>query len=148
MTSSRPDRTEFHLSRARGSLRQLIVSYSQHLRSAKKRMPNPSLETQLDTELAKLKVTLDKLDRNIVRLAVFGLVSRGKSAVINALLGEDLLETAPQGDLSGNRRSTHGCDCEAGAGRGRALNVTVGGKFSGDGGNSQRRRSARSPQSK
>ena len=93
VTSS--DRTEFHLSRARGSLRSLIVSYSQHLRSAKKRMPNPPLEAQLDSELTALKGTLDKLDRNIVRLAVFGLVSRGKSAVINALVGEDLLETGP-----------------------------------------------------
>ena len=93
VTSS--DRTEFHLSRARGSLRNLIVSYSQHLRSAKKRMPNPPLEAQLDTELTALKGTLDKLDRSIVRLAVFGLVSRGKSAVINALVGEDLLETGP-----------------------------------------------------
>ncbi len=95
MTSSRTDRTEFHLSRARGSLRQTVVSYSQHLRSAKKRMPNPPLEAQLETELAKLNGMLEKLDRNIVRLAVFGLVSRGKSAVINALLGEDLLETGP-----------------------------------------------------
>lgn len=93
MTSS--DRTEFHISRARGSLRNLIVSYSQHLRSAKKRMPNPPLEAQLDGELTALKGTLDKLDRGIVRLAVFGLVSRGKSAVINALVGEDLLETGP-----------------------------------------------------
>ncbi len=95
MTSSRTDRTEFHLSRARGSLRQTVVSYSQHLRSAKKRMPNPPLEAQLEAELAKLNGLLEKLDRHIVRLAVFGLVSRGKSAVINALLGEDLLETGP-----------------------------------------------------
>ena len=93
VTSS--DRTKFHVSRARGSLRNLIVSYSQHLRSAKKRMPNPPLEAHLDAELTALKGTLDKLDRSIVRLAVFGLVSRGKSAVINALVGEDLLETGP-----------------------------------------------------
>ena len=58
-------------------------------------MPNPPLEAQLDSELTALKGTLDKLDRNVVRLAVFGLVSRGKSAVINALVGEDLLETGP-----------------------------------------------------
>lgn len=92
MTEFRPSSP---INRARASLRQTVVSYSQHLRSAKKRMPNPRLETQLEAELAKLNTTLTKIDRNVVRLAVFGLVSRGKSAVINALLGEDLLETGP-----------------------------------------------------
>ncbi len=92
MTEFRPSSP---INRARASLRQTVVSYSQHLRSAKKRMPNPWLETQLETELAQLNTTLIKIDRNVVRLAVFGLVSRGKSAVINALLGEDLLETGP-----------------------------------------------------
>jgi uncharacterized protein len=58
-------------------------------------MPNPRLEAELEAELAQLTTTLAKIDRNVVRLAVFGLVSRGKSAVINALLGEDLLETGP-----------------------------------------------------
>ncbi len=58
-------------------------------------MPNPRLEAELEAELAQLNTTLAKIDGNVVRLAVFGLVSRGKSAVINALLGEDLLETGP-----------------------------------------------------
>lgn len=58
-------------------------------------MPNPRLEAELETELAALNTTLAKIDGNVVRIAVFGLVSRGKSAVINALLGEDLLETGP-----------------------------------------------------
>ena len=92
MTEFRPSSP---INRARASLRQTVVSYSQHLRSAKKRMPNPRLEIQLEAELAKLNTMLTKIDRNVVRLAVFGLVSRGKSAVINALLGEDLLETGP-----------------------------------------------------
>jgi uncharacterized protein len=58
-------------------------------------MPHPRLEAELEAELAQLTTTLAKIDSNVVRLAVFGLVSRGKSAVINALLGEDLLETGP-----------------------------------------------------
>jgi uncharacterized protein len=58
-------------------------------------MPNPRLEAELEAELAQLNTTLAKIDNNVVRIAVFGLVSRGKSAVINALLGEDLLETGP-----------------------------------------------------
>ncbi len=95
MTESRPPVSASHLNRARASLRQTVVSYSQHLRSAKKRMPNPRLEAELEAELAQLNTTLAKIDNNVVRIAVFGLVSRGKSAVINALLGEDLLETGP-----------------------------------------------------
>jgi small GTP-binding protein len=36
-----------------------------------------------------------RLARPVLRIAVFGLVSRGKSAVINALVGEDILPTGP-----------------------------------------------------
>ncbi|OUC16532.1 MAG: GTPase [Alkalinema sp. CACIAM 70d] len=93
--SSRPNPQDTHLNRARASLRQTVVTYSQHLRSAKKRIPNPGLENQLEKELAQLTTTLNKIDNYVVRIAVFGLVSRGKSAVLNALLGEKVLETGP-----------------------------------------------------
>ncbi|MEO0408459.1 MAG: DUF697 domain-containing protein [Cyanobacteria bacterium P01_A01_bin.135] len=46
-------------------------------------------------ELDALNEALDTLDEPVVRIAVFGLVSRGKSAVINALLGKKLLKTGP-----------------------------------------------------
>lgn len=36
-----------------------------------------------------------RLAKPVLRVAVFGLVSRGKSAVINALVGEDILPTGP-----------------------------------------------------
>jgi uncharacterized protein len=93
--NSRFSDQQTHLNRARASLRKTVVSYSQHLRSAKKRMPNPRLEAQLEQELEQLATTLNKLDQHVVRIAVFGLVSRGKSAVLNALLGQNLLETGP-----------------------------------------------------
>ncbi len=43
----------------------------------------------------QLSVTLNKLENNVARVAVFGLVSRGKSAVLNALLGQKVLPTGP-----------------------------------------------------
>ncbi len=49
-----------------------------------------------------VSITLNKLESQTFRIAVFGLVSRGKSAVLNALVGQDLLPTGP---LNGVTRS-------------------------------------------
>ena len=46
---------------------------------------------------------LDKLERTCVQIAVFGMVGRGKSSVLNALLGQPVFETGP---LHGVTRST------------------------------------------
>jgi hypothetical protein len=53
------------------------------------------LQATLQTQLEVLNASLKKLDQCLIRIAVFGLVSRGKSAVLNALLGESLLQTGP-----------------------------------------------------
>ncbi|MCU0566822.1 MAG: GTP-binding protein [Oculatellaceae cyanobacterium Prado106] len=53
----------------------------------------PRERTGLETEIQSLETMLDKLDRQVVHLAVFGLVGRGKSSLLNALLGQDLFET-------------------------------------------------------
>lgn len=82
---------ESHLNRARASLRQALTNYSQFLRSTK----NPLLQSALKDELETITTNLSKLDRYVVRIAVFGLVSRGKSAVLNALIGEKVFETGP-----------------------------------------------------
>ncbi len=90
--SSKPNRSnsqEAHLNRARASLRQAFANYSQYLRSTK----NPTLQASIQPDLETLSENLKKLDRSIVRIAVFGLVSRGKSAILNALLGEKMFET-------------------------------------------------------
>jgi uncharacterized protein len=47
------------------------------------------------TGLGQLQTLSAKLESRCLRVAVFGLVSRGKSAVINALIGEPVLETGP-----------------------------------------------------
>jgi small GTP-binding protein len=59
--------------------------------------PSPDVELQaaLRKELEVMKSTLDKLDQQVIRIAAFGLVSRGKSAVVNALLGQKILQTGP-----------------------------------------------------
>lgn len=76
---------EVHLNQARASIRQALSQYGHgHMRS----LP-------VQPELDLLKSVLDKLDNTVIRIAVFGLVSRGKSAVLNALLGEKIFQTGP-----------------------------------------------------
>lgn len=57
--------------------------------------PNLALQTAVRPELQTMKQTLAKLEQKRLTVATFGLVSRGKSSVINALLGEKRLETGP-----------------------------------------------------
>jgi uncharacterized protein len=85
---------ENRLSLARASLRQALARYS-HLRQGKKNSNNTELEAALQNQLDILTSTSEKLDHNIIRIATFGLVSRGKSAVLNALLGQKILQTGP-----------------------------------------------------
>ena len=75
------------LDRARASLRDSLSRYA----NLKLSEISPSLQSDLDT----LAQTLTKLDQSIYSIAVFGLVSRGKSAVLNALVGQKILETGP-----------------------------------------------------
>ena len=55
-------------------------------------------EGALAGELAQLRDLARKLDQNTIEIAVFGMVSRGKSSVLNALLGQEAFQTG----------STHG----------------------------------------
>ncbi|WP_414545929.1 GTP-binding protein [Nostoc sp. CCY0012] len=85
---------ESHLNRARASLRQALSWYG-YLRKSGQFASNPELAGLVKPELDALNSTLNKLDSNVIRIAVFGLVSRGKSAVLNALLGDKILQTGP-----------------------------------------------------
>lgn len=85
---------ETHLNRARASLRQAISWYG-YLRKSGQLSSKPELASLVKPEIELLTTTLSKLDGNVVRIAVFGLVSRGKSAVLNSLLGEKILQTGP-----------------------------------------------------
>ena len=54
---------------------------------------SPQEREGLETELHSLDFMLDKLDRQVVQIAVFGMVGRGKSSLLNALLGQPIFET-------------------------------------------------------
>src|SRR5947199_10743464 len=49
----------------------------------------PEEERALADELRQLRELGRKLDENTVEIAAFGMVSRGKSSVLNALLGRE-----------------------------------------------------------
>ena len=86
--------SQLHWKRARASLRKALNRYSVWQNAAQK-TTNPELSSTIETQLDLLKSNIDKLDQGVIQIAVFGLVSRGKSAVLNALLGEKILETGP-----------------------------------------------------
>jgi uncharacterized protein len=84
---------ENRLSLARASLRLALERYA-YLRQ-KQKNSTTELEAALQNQLDILTYTSEKLDRNVIRIATFGMVSRGKSAVLNALLGQKILQTGP-----------------------------------------------------
>jgi hypothetical protein len=74
-----------HLERARESLRALLDDAS---------LPEP-VRQGLAAELGQVQAMLDKLEQGHLHIAVFGRVGVGKSALLNALLGEPRFSTSP-----------------------------------------------------
>ena len=56
----------------------------------------------LESEIDRLTQMLDKLEHSVVQIAAFGMVGRGKSSVLNALVGKDIF---PTGALHGVTRT-------------------------------------------
>lgn len=65
------------------------------------------LQAALKAELDQISHALDQLNHSVFRIAVFGLVSRGKSAVLNALLGQKILQTGPLNGVTQYPRSIY-----------------------------------------
>lgn len=86
-----------HFNRARASLQQAISWYGNFRRHGKY-PPDETLQKTVRDDLKALKRALDKLDQKVLRIATFGLVSCGKSSVINALVGQEIF---PTGALNG-----------------------------------------------
>ena len=74
-----------HLTLARESLRELL---------ADERVPQ-EVRTLLAEDYQQVQAMLDKLEHGHIHIAVFGRVSVGKSALVNALLGEQRFSTSP-----------------------------------------------------
>jgi small GTP-binding protein len=82
-----------HLQLARESLRELLED---------ERVP-PRVREALAEDYAQVQALLDKLEHGHIHIAAFGRVSVGKSATLNALLGEERFSTSP---LHGETRHT------------------------------------------
>lgn len=94
--------------RASASLRRLLTRYQQRLRPEV--LPATDADTTHFTQtlhqaIEQLTAANEALGQRRVRIAAFGLVSRGKSAVLNALLGQKLLPTGPLNGVTQAPRS-------------------------------------------
>lgn len=55
----------------------------------------PTEREGLETEIGGLETMLEKLESATVQIAVFGMVGRGKSSLLNALVGQPIFQTGP-----------------------------------------------------
>ena len=100
--------SDLHFSRARSSIKQALSRYRQQVNYRHRDSPAATeLQAALKTDCDRLTTSLEKLDQGLMRVAVFGLVSRGKSAVINALIGQKLLQTGPLHGVTQYPRSVY-----------------------------------------
>ncbi len=83
---------ELNYRKAQNSLRSLIANI------------DLTAEEQqgLESDIDRLTQMLDKLEQSVVQIAAFGMVGRGKSSLLNALVGQDIF---PTGALHGVTRT-------------------------------------------
>ncbi len=85
-------RGELNYRQAQKSLRELLQSLDL----------TQEEQTGLEAEIDRLGAILDKLEGSIVQIAAFGMVGRGKSSILNALVGKEIFQA---GALHGVTRS-------------------------------------------
>lgn len=78
---------------------QAELNYRQAQTSLENLLHNLDLSNRerssVEPAIQSLGRMLDKLEHEVVQIAVFGLVGRGKSSLLNALLGEPVFKTGP-----------------------------------------------------
>jgi small GTP-binding protein len=78
---------------------QAELNYKQAQDSLRNLVSNLNLTSKeqegLESEIDHLTAMLEKLEQSVVQIAAFGMVGRGKSSVLNALLGEEVFQTGP-----------------------------------------------------
>jgi small GTP-binding protein len=76
-------------------LRQSMQRYAPTLQKPLSNVDQQTQKAAVQEGVSALSALEARLANPVLRVAVFGLVSRGKSAVINALVGKDILPTGP-----------------------------------------------------
>ncbi len=74
---------ELNYKKAQDSLRELVRNLDL----------TPHEKSGLESQIQDLTDFLDKLENSVIQIAVFGMVGRGKSSVLNALLGKPVFVT-------------------------------------------------------
>ncbi len=77
--------TELNYRQAQTALRNMVTKLDL----------TPTEQRGLESEINDLENMLSKLDRMVVQIAAFGMVGRGKSSLLNALVGQNVFETGP-----------------------------------------------------
>jgi len=77
--------TDLHYKHAQDALRELLVRLDL----------TPQEQAGLEPEIRGLIQMLDKLERSVIHIAAFGMVGRGKSSLLNALVGQAVFATGP-----------------------------------------------------
>ncbi|MEC4819921.1 MAG: GTP-binding protein, partial [Scytonema sp. PMC 1069.18] len=86
----------------------------------------PQEKEGLEMEIGDLETMLLKLDRMVLQIAAFGMVGRGKSSLLNALVGQNVFETGPLHGVTRTAQSVNWNMSEEAIGETQsALRVTI-----------------------
>lgn len=83
------------LDQAKASLREVIDSM--HI--------DPADSAKFADQIRDVELMMEKLERGVIHIAAFGMVSRGKSALLNALVGRDVFEVGPTHGTTRDRQT-------------------------------------------
>ncbi|MBI4718991.1 MAG: DUF697 domain-containing protein [Planctomycetes bacterium] len=96
MTTHEPDAPrELILERAKTSLAEVIASLEL----------DPADRARFADHVREVETMMRRLEEGVIHVAVFGMVSRGKSALLNALIGREVFEVGPTHGTTRERQS-------------------------------------------